>query len=723
MTVGLSSNLEARLRFLSWPTVLIAILVFRAVVSLAPKPVGSFWSYGGISYFLLLLLATAFAIRNGIENTLGVRPFWVLLAIGYALWALDQCIFLYHEFVLHTDVPDNSIADPVLFLHIVPFMAAVTALPSQNGSSPRLYRVISNSLLLLFFWSFLYVFTIFPYQYLFSNTTSYALRFDILYLLATVALVFAVALSSLRTHFAWKSICLHLLGASALYALSSAVANIAIDSGGYVPGKLYGLGLTASACWFAWIPLRARRVRGAESGANLYDTGQASQASAWAMLVIVVIAVPLVWELFQKDDTAGVRTFRLLVAVAAIVCLAGLAYIEEHFARNELISKLSLANDRLHLAVEAGKSVGWEWNLKTGRLSWFGDLQTMLGIPSDTYVGRMDDFFRHVHPEDRQMVAKAVADTRLNRKPYAAEFRVVRLDGTVRWVTATGQFYYSANGDPERMLGMAVDITERRHSEEALRLFRKLIDQTTDAIEVVDPKTLRFLDVNDKSCRDLGYTREELLSLKVHDIDPGVDESRLARITKELEQSGFVTFESLHQRKDGSTFPVEVNLARVDLERSYNVNVVRDITQRKQAEDALRQTGEELKRAQHLAGLGSWHWDARTDAVIWSEELYRLHDRDPNLPAPPYKEHPSLFTAESWDRLAGRCERRLGNWNILRTRFGDNRLRARHKMGDRPWRTRARCARPDYGAPWHGSRHHGAQTGGCGSGECKRQVN
>ena len=119
----------------------------------------------------------------------------------------------------------------------------------------------------------------------------------------------------------------------------------------------------------------------------------------------------------------------------------------------------------------------------------------------------------------------------------------------MRWVAATGQFYYLANGDPERMLGMAVDITERRRSEEALRLFRKLIDETTDAIEVVDPTTLRFLDVNDKSCRDLGYTREELLSLNVSDIDPGVNESRLVRIAKELEQSGFVTFESLTGEK------------------------------------------------------------------------------------------------------------------------------------------------------------------------------
>jgi PAS domain S-box-containing protein len=78
--------------------------------------------------------------------------------------------------------------------------------------------------------------------------------------------------------------------------------------------------------------------------------------------------------------------------------------------------------------------------------------------------------------------------------------------------------------------------------------------------------------------------------------------------------------------------------------------VVRDITERKRVEAALRQKSEELTEAQRLAGLGSWQWDARTDTVIWSEELYRLHGRDSNLPAPPFKEHASLFTPESWDR-------------------------------------------------------------------------
>ena len=651
MTEGLSSHHGVRLRLLSWPTALIAILAVRTVVSFAAKPGSTVLSYGSVSYFLLLLLATGFAIRNGVRDTLGSRPFWVLLTLGYSLWTLDQWIFLYHQFVLHTEVPDTSIADPVLFLHLVPFMAAVATLPTLYVSGTRLYRVLSNFLLFLFFWGFLYAYAVFPYQYLSSNATTYALRFDVIYLIENLTLVAVVGILSLRVQYPWKMICLHLLGASTLYALSSAVANVAIDSGGYVYGKIYGLGLTASACWFVWIPVRAQQITKAEVRAARFDTGRGSQASTWSMLLIVMISVPLVWELFQKDETAGMRTFRLLVVIAAIVCLASVAFIKEHFAKSELISQLSLANDRLRLAAEAGKSVGWEWDLKTGRLSWFGDLQTMFGISSDTFVGRMEDFFRYVHPEDRPMEAKAVADARQSRKPYTAEFRVVRLDGTVRWVAATGQFYYLANGDPERMLGMAVDMTERRRSEEALRLFRKLIDQTTDAIEVVDPKTLHFLDVNDKSCRDLGYTRDELLSLKVSDIDPSLNESRLAGIEKELEQSGFVTFESLHQRKDGSTFPVEINLKHVELDRAYLVNVVRDITERKRVEEALRQKSDQLAEAQRLAGLGSWQWDARTDMATWSEELYRFHGLDPNLPAPPYKDYASLFTAESWDRL------------------------------------------------------------------------
>jgi PAS domain S-box-containing protein len=460
-----SSNLEWSQRFPSWSVALIGIIVIKAVLSLALKPGSFLVSYSGISYFFLLVLAACFAIRNGIQNTQGGRPFWVFLAMGYGLWSLHQSIYLYYELGLHVELPNSSIADPVLFVHIVPFMAALATLPHRNPSEHKPYRAILNCLLLFFFWSFLYGYIVFPYQYL-TTPSNYALRFDILYLLENLTLVLAAGLLTLRAQAPWKSIYLHLLGASALYTLGSAAANIAIDSGGYVNGKLYGLGLTACVCWFVWIPLRARQVSEAEVGAT--PSSRNPQASALAMFVVVAIAIPVVWELFHREEAIGMRTFRLVAAIAAMMCLACIAYIKERLAKIELISLAGLSNNRLRLAMESGKSVGWDWDIKSGRDSWFGDLKSMFGIPSDTFVGRVEDFHRRIHPQDREGVAKAVKDAMKGHQPYAAEFRILWPDGTVRWVAAKGTFYYATNGDPERMLGMAADITERKLAEEAL---------------------------------------------------------------------------------------------------------------------------------------------------------------------------------------------------------------------------------------------------------------
>ena len=90
----------------------------------------------------------------------------------------------------------------------------------------------------------------------------------------------------------------------------------------------------------------------------------------------------------------------------------------------------------------------------------------------------------------------------------------------------------------ERVTSVLQDITERKEAKRALELFRKLIDHSNDAVKVVDPETLRFLDVNDKTCEDLGYTREELLSMTVFDIDPDVDERCRVRVLEQLRDSG-----------------------------------------------------------------------------------------------------------------------------------------------------------------------------------------
>jgi PAS domain S-box-containing protein len=574
---------------------LIGILAIKAALSLAVKPGSFVLSYSGVSYFLLLMLATGLAIRNGIKNTLGSRIFWAFLAIGYGLWSLHQSIDLFYELGLHIEVPDSSIADPVLFLHIVPFIAALAIFPHRKLSDRKPYRAILDFLILACFWSFLYSYTVFPYQYL-AGGSNYGTRFDILYLLENLTLVLAVGLLTVRARAPWKSVYLHLLGASALYMLSSVVANIAIDSGGYVNGKLYGLGLTASVCWFVWIPLRARQLSGGEPSATRSSSG--SQASAWAMLMAIAISIPIVWELFRREQATAPRTFRMVVAIVAIVILACAAYLKEHLAKDELLSRVGLADSRLRLAMESGNSAGWDWDIKSGRDSWFGDLKSMFGIPSETYVGRVEDFHRRVHPQDQKRVAKAVKDSMQRHQPYEAEFRVVRLDGSVRWVAAKGTFYYATNGDPERMLGIAVDITERKLAEESKERFRSVFECSAVGMALVGDDG-RWVQVNRALCEILGYSEQELLATNFQSLTyPDDVEADLCYAQKVFTgQLRFYHMEKRYIHKQGHVVWVTLTASAVpdaSGKVSYGIAQVQDITARKNAEATLRRDQEEL---------------------------------------------------------------------------------------------------------------------------------
>jgi len=152
----------------------------------------------------------------------------------------------------------------------------------------------------------------------------------------------------------------------------------------------------------------------------------------------------------------------------------------------------------------------------------------------------------------------------------------------------------------ERALSDAALRRERESAVAELRLFRHLIDQSSDTIEVIDPETSRFIDVNDRGPAQLGYTRDEYLSMGVKEVDPGFEALAWIKMVEEIRRTGTARGETIHRRKDGSEFPIEFSAKLVRLDRDYIVSVLRDITERRSIEKRMREQLDELLRWQRV---------------------------------------------------------------------------------------------------------------------------
>jgi PAS domain S-box-containing protein len=295
----------------------------------------------------------------------------------------------------------------------------------------------------------------------------------------------------------------------------------------------------------------------------------------------------------------------LFDAEGAFAGYIGAAFDVTEFRRAE--AERNLANDRLRLAMESGKFVGWEWDLETNRDTWFGDLSTIFGIPSNIYVGHIEDFRRSVHPDDRGLVWTAVKNAMDSGSPYAAEFRILRPDGSVRWVAAKGQFYYSPLGHAERMLGMAVDITDRKEAEESLRRKEMELEEAQRLAGVGswrwDPDT-DTVAWSDELYRIAGRDRSlPAVSYREHaQLYTAASWDRLRAAVEAALRTGAPYELDLEMvRPDGTHRWIT---ARGEAQRDANGGIaglrgtVQDITERKRADEALSSVNRRLLEAQ-----------------------------------------------------------------------------------------------------------------------------
>jgi signal transduction histidine kinase len=291
-----------------------------------------------LALIMLAVASVAFSWNAFLQQR--ARMFWLLLGFGCALWTINTGIWAYYELVLRQDLPEPCIGDVILFIHVVPFMAAVALRPHRPQEDRKAVLAAINFLMLLIWWVFLYAFIVFPDQYVSLNVPVYSRNYDLLYLLENLVLVFVLGVAATSTQGAWRKVYWNLFVAGALYTLGSETINAAIARKQYYSGSIYDLLFLVAVGWMIWAAFSARR-------ANLVSSAGAQPASKWLsvvprMAMIAILSLPLLglWALFSNQVEPHLRNFRLLVTLAATLVLGLFVFLKQFLLDRQLISLL-----------------------------------------------------------------------------------------------------------------------------------------------------------------------------------------------------------------------------------------------------------------------------------------------------------------------------------------------------------------------------------------------
>jgi PAS domain S-box-containing protein len=204
-------------------------------------------------------------------------------------------------------------------------------------------------------------------------------------------------------------------------------------------------------------------------------------------------------------------------------------------------------------------------------------------------------FTPYMHPDDLSLCFEALQRViETGQRQCGIEYRVKHKQGGWKWLIANVSALNDTNGNV-LLVGVARDITERKQTEQALRFAQFALDRASDYIFWSNSQG-RLLYANDAACQALSYSKEQFLSMALHDIDPNFPKEVWTQHWQKLKQQGSLNFETYNRTKDGRLIPVEVTANYLEFEgQEYNFSFARDITARKQSEEALRASEAELQ--------------------------------------------------------------------------------------------------------------------------------
>jgi|GEM_PF-736763 len=286
------------------------------------------------------------------------------------------------------------------------------------------------------------------------------------------------------------------------------------------------------------------------------------------------------------------------------------------------------SEEQLKLAQSIARIGNWSWDLISGRAAWSDEayriFKAQLRTPSYKYARSF------IHPDDESFWHNTIQQAIRKQEPFAMDFRAIRSDGELIWVHNETRAVFSEEGAFAGYLGTAQDITERKMAEERLReseeRYRQLVELSPDMILVHRGNEILF--INEAGVGLLGAdSADQLVGSSIADfVHPAYRDFAWKRNKKWYRETGKSSFNEYRLlRIDGSEFDAEVLGVAIEYQGGKAIQIiVRDITERKRAEDALRESEEQLKLAQSIARIGNWSWDLISGRAAWSDEAYRI---------------------------------------------------------------------------------------------------
>lgn len=324
----------------SWASVLVCLVLLQTIGSLVLRGHGfPLTALSDIVQLALLLCAALSYVPNILKSSGRTRLFWSLMATGLFSWMSYQFFWTFIEVVQRREVPNLFVGDIVLFLHIVPMMAALGLQPNVSHDERELRLGSLDFAFLFVWWIYLYVFSIIPWQYVHADDTAYGHNLNLAYMVEKVAFLIALAALWARSSGLWRTMYAHWFGASALYSLSSYIANWALNHNWYYSGSLYDVPLTVSMAWMAVPSILALKNPAAQEA-----SAKALPRSLWTarLGMLAVFSLPIfAWlSFFDGSVPASVRSFRLVLTLAAMMVMGALIFLKQHFLDIELIRLL-----------------------------------------------------------------------------------------------------------------------------------------------------------------------------------------------------------------------------------------------------------------------------------------------------------------------------------------------------------------------------------------------